>query len=187
MNAPEPKTFITLGILIALAVISVFISQSNQGEQEDDWKVALSMAYYLKGAELRSTGDDGLELFRIKTQHAAQKPDESGIDLTGVDMIYGATDSMPWDLTANTGFIPSDLSVIELHGNVVAVSESDANRKTTIRTERLDIDPDTKQANTQEKVRLDFDGRVVNAKGMEANFETNDLKLLSNVSGKFQP
>ncbi|MGI9290973.1 MAG: LPS export ABC transporter periplasmic protein LptC [Gammaproteobacteria bacterium] len=187
MNAPEPKTFLTLGLLLILAMVSIYIAQDNQSKKEDQWRVALSMAYYLKDAELRSTGADGIELFRIKTRRAAQKPDESGINLTKVDMIYGPPATMAWDLTANSGFIPRDTSIIELYGDVVAVSESNNNSRTTIRTQRLDIDPTTKQANTNERVQLDFNGRIVNAKGMEANFETNDLKLLSNVSGKFHP
>ena len=40
---------------------------------------------------------------------------------------------------------------------------------------------------TDEPVELEFDGRVINATGMQANLETNELKLLADVNGKFMP
>jgi len=187
MHTPEPKTFLFLGILLALALLSLFISSEGQGDKDDGWRKALSMAYYLEDAELRSTGPDGKEVFRILARNAAQEPDELGIKLTEVNMIYGPPTALPWDLKADRGYIPEDASVIELHENVVAVSASIDKPTTVIRTQRLDINPATREATTEARVKLDFDGRVINAKGMEANFETNDLKLLSNVSGKFLP
>ena len=56
-----------------------------------------------------------------------------------------------------------------------------------LRTERLDIEPDTRNAMTTEDVTLEFEGRQIDATGMQANFETNSLKLLSNVNGRFLP
>jgi LPS export ABC transporter protein LptC len=187
MNTPEPKTFFTLGLLLFIALASAYISSDGSADKQKTKRPALSMAYYLQDAELTGTDAEGFELFKIRTRHAAQGTDESGINLTEVSMVYGPPTALPWDLTANSGYITEDMSIIELHGDVVAVSVAADMQKTVIRTQRLDINPATRQANTTARVQLDFDGRVVNATGMEANFETNDLKLLSNVSGKFLP
>jgi LPS export ABC transporter protein LptC len=187
MNTPEPKAFVTLGLLLLLALLSVYISSDGSADKQDKARAVLSMAYYLSDAELTSTGEDGFELFKLRTRRAAQKDDASGINLTDVSMVYGPPTALPWDLTAKTGFIPEDMSIIELQGNVLAITESADQSTTVIRTQRLDINPTTRQAQTQARVQIDFNGRKVNATGMEANFETNDLKLLSNVSGKFLP
>ncbi|NOR20879.1 MAG: hypothetical protein GQ538_12415, partial [Xanthomonadales bacterium] len=51
----------------------------------------------------------------------------------------------------------------------------------------LSIDPATRQATTQQKVVIEYNGRELNATGMNADFEANQLDLLSNVNGKFSP
>lgn len=158
------------------------------------WKVdskpahaELSLAYYLDQAELTGTGPDGKMLFQVWTRRAAQSLGDSSIEMDEVQMVYGPPTALPWKLNANTGRIPADASVIELRGDVVAVSVTEETKPTIIRTQRLDIDPTTRQAKTSHKVILEFDGRIINATGMHANFETNELQLLSNVNGKFLP
>jgi len=63
----------------------------------------------------------------------------------------------------------------------------DSENQTTVRTFYLDIDPETREAFTQDEVVIEYNGREVNATGMRANFATNQLNLLSNVNGKFAP
>jgi LPS export ABC transporter protein LptC len=92
----------------------------------------------------------------------------------------------PWELQANSGNIPADTSIIKLRGNVIAVSRNGRDR-TIIRTQRLNIDPETREATTNRKVIVEFNGRKINATGLLANLETNRLELLSNVNGKFVP
>lgn len=187
MNTPEPRSILSLGLLLLAALISVYMASGGGSDDRKKSRPELSLAYYLKDAELTGTGANGQMLFQVWTRTAAQSPDDSGIDMNDVRMIYGPPTALPWELTANAGRIPKDVSVIELRGNVVAVSAAENKTTTIIRTQRLDIDPETRQASTLSRVQLEFDGRIVNATGMEANFETNDLKLLSNVSGKFLP
>jgi LPS export ABC transporter protein LptC len=187
MNAPEPRSILSLGLLLIAALFSVYISSGGWSDDKEKSRPELSMAYYLTEAKLTGTGADGRILFEVWANKAAQSPDESGIDMDDVRMNYGPPIALPWELTADAGHIPKDASVIELRGNVLAVSAGEDQVTTIIRTQRLDVDPATRQASTTSRVQLDFDGRIVNATGMEANFETNDLKLLSNVHGKFLP
>jgi lipopolysaccharide export system protein LptC len=49
------------------------------------------------------------------------------------------------------------------------------------------VESETLIAETKEDVTLEFGDRVVYASGMEANFETNNLKLLADVNGTFLP
>jgi len=187
MNTPEPRSILFLGLLLVAALFSVYISSGGETDDIKKSRPELSLAYYLYDAELTGTGADGQILFQVWARTAAQSPDDSGIDMDDVRMIYGPPTALPWELTANAGRIPKDASVIELRGDVLAISAAVDRTTTIIRTQRLDIDPATRQASTASRVQLEFGGRIVNATGMEANFETNDLKLLSNVSGKFLP
>jgi LPS export ABC transporter protein LptC len=187
INLPEPRAILSLVFLLAGAAASIYISSQPWDERETERRPELSLAYYLDQAELIGTGEDGEILYQVSTRRAAQRPDDETIEMDQVHMIYGAPTALPWELNADSGRIPADASVIELIGNVVAISSEEGKAPTIIRTQRLDIDPMTRQASTNEKVQLEFGDRILNATGMEANFETNKLDLLADVNGKFAP
>jgi lipopolysaccharide export system protein LptC len=187
MNTPEPRTILSLLLLLAGAIVSAFIVSGTWKEATKPARAELSLAYYLDQAELTGTGPDGKMLFQVQTRRAAQSLGTASIEMDGVRMIYGPPTALPWEINANTGRISTDASIIELSGDVVAISATEGNSPTIIRTQQMDIDPATRQASTTRKVTLEFDGRIVNATGMRANFETNELQLLSNVNGKFLP
>ena len=187
MNTPEPRTIFNFLLLLVAAAASIYIASSNQEPRDKSKKPELSLAYYLDNAELTGTGPDGSILYQVSTRLASQRQDDDTIEMDEVRMIYGPPTAMPWELEANAGRIPADASVIELMGDVVAISEEEGEKATIIRTQRLDIKPETREAFTDEPVELEFDGRVINATGMQANLETNELKLLADVNGKFMP
>lgn len=187
MHSPEPRNLLTLALLLAGAVISTILVVDTWDEEEKREKPQLSLAYYLDSAELTGTAADGTILYRVRTRRAAQSVGDDSIELEEVEMEYGPPEGMPWALAAKTGRIPEDASIIELSGNVVATSGDDKDNATTIRTNRLDIDPETRLATTDQKVTIDYNGRELHATGMRANFEKNQLNLLSNVNGKFVP
>jgi LPS export ABC transporter protein LptC len=187
VSSPEPRTILSLTLLFIGAVLSAFIVSGLGKEDRKPARAELSLAYYLDQAELTGTGPDGEMLFQVWARRAEQSLDDSSIEMDEVRMVYGPHTALSWELNARTGRIPADASIIELRGNVVAVSAAEGSIPTIIRTQRLDINPETRQAETAHKVILEFDGRIVNATGMRANFETNELQLLSNVNGKFLP
>ncbi len=187
MHTPEPLNVIRFVLLAAGATISSLMLVDTWTTDEKASKPELSLAYYLDKAELVRTGPDGKILYRIWTQRAQQTVGDGSIDMDDVRMVYGPTDGLPWELQANKGKIPADARTIELSGNVIATSGHGKEDTTTIRTEKLSIDPATRQATTRLKVVIEYNGRELNATGMKADFEANQINLLSNVNGKFLP
>ena len=187
MYTPEPRNFIRLVLLLAGAGISSLMLVDTQDTDKKSSKPELSLAYYLDQAELIGTGPDGKILYQVWTKRAAQTVGDESVNMEDVRMVYGPPDGLPWKLAANNGSIPGDASIIELSGNVVATSGRTREDTTTIRTDSMSIDPDTRQATTHEKVVIEYNGRELNATGMQADFEANRLELLSNVNGKFAP
>ena len=183
----EPRKILYFAVLLAGAVSSSLIVIDMWDDDDKPAKPELSLAYYLDSAELIGTGPDGSIVFQVWTDRAEQMRGDDSVNLNKLRMVYGPADGQPWELTANSGRIPADASIIELRGDVVATSGEKGTNKTIIRTQQLDIDPETRQAETKQKVAIDYNGRILNATGMEANFETNRLNLLSNVNGKFAP
>ena len=94
---------------------------------------------------------------------------------------------MPWDVFADTGKIPPDGKMVELSGNVIILSKDPGKPETSIRTTQIDLFPDETLARTNKKVGIMRDGQKVNGTGMEAHLDTSEVKILSNVNGKFVP
>jgi len=187
MYSPEPRTIAWLVILAAGAIASSLIVINLDENNDKPAKPELSLAFYLNSAELMGTGPDGEIIYQVWTRRAAQSVGDESIALEDVRMTYAPPESLPWELEAIAGRIPADASIIELRGDVIAITGMDTENLTTVKTDSLDINPETLQANTEEKVVIESNGRILNAIGMQANFETNQLKLLSNVNGKFTP
>lgn len=186
-TTPEPRTLLRLLLLGAGAAVTSFIVFLDRDRDDEDRRPKLQLAYYLDSATLTGTGPDGAVLYSVSTRRAQQMNDARQIELDEISMDYGAPQGLPWNVRADRGRIPQDASVIVLEGNIVAVSGADHPNRTEIRTEQLSIDPDTMLATTDKKVTLLFEARRLNATGMEADFKTNNLRLLSNVNGKFTP
>ena len=187
MRTPDPRTVISLLFLAVGAALSSLLAVFNEEDEPEDRPPELQLAYYLDTAELTGTAADGTVLYTVRTSRARQVSESDSIELADILMDYGAPDNMPWKVRADRGQIPAGARVIELQGNVVAVSGAAPPEQTVINTERLTIEPGTMRASTEKYVRLTFNDRHLNATGLQADFAANNLKLLSNVNGKFVP
>lgn len=189
MRTPEPRTVATILVLAVGAAFSTFLAVTSADKEPAERGPELQLAYYLDTAELTGTAADGTVLYTVKTRRAQQMSESNSIELTEILMDYGASEGKPWKVRADRGRIPAGARIIELEGNVVAVSggQSAGQGQTVINTERLDIEPGTMRASTKKRVRLSFNNRQLNATGLQADFAANNLKLLSNVNGKFTP
>jgi LPS export ABC transporter protein LptC len=73
-------------------------------------------------------------------------------------------------------------------GHVRAVSsEGFSGSETEIRTQYLEIYPENFLAETDERVQIRIGARSLTATGMLASLKDNQVKLKSNVRGKFAP
>ncbi|MBT8422471.1 MAG: LPS export ABC transporter periplasmic protein LptC [Gammaproteobacteria bacterium] len=187
MTMPDLRTVMVLLLLGAIAAVTSFVVYVNNEDDDVAERPELQLAYYLDSATLTGTGPDGQVRYSMTTRRAQQRNDAQEIALDDIRMDYGAPQGLPWKVRADRGRIPQGESVIVLEGNIIAISGADHPNRTEIRTQILSIDQNTMLARTNEKVTLLFEERRLNATGMEADFATNNLKLLSNVNGKFIP
>jgi LPS export ABC transporter protein LptC len=187
MELPNTGTIFRFSLLSAATVLSTVVFLQTREPEVNPLKARLSLAYYLDSAELKGTGPDGETLYEVRTGRASHVVADDSIAMDEDEMVYSPNGPQAWNLTANTGRIPADASVIELNGNVKIQSGSGNSAATTISTEQLELNPATRQARTQDAVVVDYDGQLVNATGLEADLKRNRLKLLSNVHGDFTP
>ncbi|WP_086929956.1 LPS export ABC transporter periplasmic protein LptC [Agarilytica rhodophyticola] len=126
----------------------------------------------------------------VKLEHyRTQDEDEAQEIFTLIDkpQLVFYQDKEPWLVLANKGKITSLNERIELWNNVV-VKHTDADGiTTTITTQRLNVDPIGKVAETAEAVKINSDSVEIKGTGLHADFVAQKLKLLSKVRGLYDP
>lgn len=182
------RNLLTLTALLIGAVASgVLLFRSGPEEPADEQGPRLGIGYFMTDARLVGTGEDGRALYRVSAANASQNLADGAVEMEEVRMIYDPLADIPWDVRADAGRMPPDGNIIELEGNVVATTREGDRAPTTIRTDYLEMDPETFVAQTSRKVTVEYEGRNVYATGMRLYLRDDRLQLISNVNGKFVP
>jgi len=174
-------------LAVVAGVTTVLVLQYEEPEKSDSRSGELDIAFFIKQAEVTGTAPDGRIIYRVKADYAQQNPDSDAITMETVALSYDPAADTPWDLFSDTGRIPSDGKLVILEGNVLALSKEPETSAISIRTSRLYVTPGEKTARTDRKVVIERDGQRVNGIGMEADLNSSNVKLLSNVNGKYLP
>ena len=176
-------------ILLSVAAVSsgLLLSRLEDKPKDADRAPRLGAGYYVESAELIGTGDNGAVLYRVQTDQATEQLADGSVALEKVRIVYTAEEAVPWNLTANSGRIPPDGKMVELLGDVVAMTREGEGPPAIIRTEYLRLEPDNYVAFTDRKVTIDYADSRLFAVGMRAYLKEDRLQLLSNVNGKFVP
>jgi lipopolysaccharide export system protein LptC len=182
------RRILGLTLLLTAAIGSWYLSQFLvQRDASHTTTDAGHDGFYLREARVLGTDDNGELLYRIEAEYAEQRS-PSEIDFQHVNIHYASLSNVPWTLVADHASIAEDQKRVLLTGNVMAVSnEGFSGDVTEIRTQQLEFEPDTYVARTDDRVQIRIGTRSLTATGMLALLQENQLRLQSNVSGKFVP
>jgi lipopolysaccharide export system protein LptC len=172
---------------LALAAVAsgVLLFRAEEEQAPAATTPRLGVGYYVNDATLTGTDDAGRILYRLSAATVVQTPADGSISLQSVAMNYDPAGQAPWTLHADTGRIPPGGKMIELSGNVVAATREADSPAATIRTDYLELDPDTEVATTDREVVIDYAGSTVHATGLRAMLRQDRLQLLSDVTGRY--
>ncbi len=175
--------------LLALATLSGLLALRAERDAPPaaSRSAPLGVGYYLRDATLSGIGDDGKLRYRISATAVNQVMADGSVALEEVALDYGRGSDLPWNVRAEAGRIPPGGKIIELTGNVVAVTRDSDHPPATIRTDYLEFDPDTSIAATDKEVTIDYAGSTVHAIGMRALLREDRLELLAAVKGRYVP
>ncbi|GMR16986.1 MAG: hypothetical protein BMS9Abin32_035 [Gammaproteobacteria bacterium] len=176
-------------VLLTIAAAGTWYLANSLAQQEiavTSGSVA-GEGFYLRSARVLGTDDSGQLLYSIEAEYAEQFGKDA-IEFRNVRIQYSASAGVPWTLAADTAWIGADRRLIELSGNVTAVSNNGfSGRVTEIRTPYLTLAPDTFRAETDQRVQIRIGSRSLTATGMLALLRENKLQLKTNIRGKFVP
>lgn len=183
----SPRNIVVIVLLTAAALASWYLARQDNSTDGDAPLESVHRGYYLKSARILGTGPDGALLYEILAEHAEQQ-DDNRIAFTDVRINYSPQSEVPWTVNADTATIHKDEQRVQLSGHVTALSsEGFSGNDTEIRTQYLELDPDSYLAETDQRVQIRIGARSLTATGMLASLKENQLELKSNVSGKFVP
>jgi LPS export ABC transporter protein LptC len=180
-------------ILLIAAIASSVVFMLAPGRQAPpQTKLRSEQGYYVRKGTLTGTGADGRILYRVTTRAARQNLDDGTISMQEVAVSYAPAAEIPWDMRATRGQIPQDSNIIQLSGDVLVTSMAGAaaNRRQaplTIRTDYLELDPDTYIATTDRQVAIERSRDTLHARGMRVYLKQDRLQLQSEVRGNFLP
>jgi LPS export ABC transporter protein LptC len=179
-------------LLLATIASSVVVMLAPDRQAPARTETRTEQGYYVRAGTLTGTGPDGRMIYRITTQAARQNLDDGTISMEEVAVRYMPSAKIPWDMRASSGQIPPDSNIIQLSGDVLVTSTASAaasNRQAplTIRTNYLELDPDTYIATTDRHVAIERSRDTLHARGMRVYLKQDRLQLEAEVRGNFRP
>jgi lipopolysaccharide export system protein LptC len=184
----SPRNIAVTILLTAAALGSWYLARQNSEEEAiESSDEAIHLGFYVKSARILGTGPDGAFLYEIQAKHAEQRGEDE-VSLTEVLINYSPASDIPWIVDADSALLSQHDRLVRLSGHVRAVSsEGFSGDEAEIRTEYLELDPESYIATTNERVQIRIGARSLTATGMLASFKENQIELKSNVNGKFVP
>lgn len=179
---------IGLVLLVVAAIGSWYVARDDASDADQQViREPISRGYYLKAARIFGTDATGELIYEILAERAVQLEDET-VSFADVRLRYAPGSEVPWSVDADEALIDPAKPEILLTGHVRAVSsEGFEGNDTEIRTDYLELDPESYIARTDRRVQIRIGARSLTATGMLASLQENQLELQSNISGKFLP
>jgi LPS export ABC transporter protein LptC len=141
--------------------------------------------YYLVDAELQSFDDDGLINNRIFADRVEQLPGSEAFVFEVVRVQWAPAANISWQLTAASGDMPKDRSLVELHGVLLSRMLDQSGALATFETSELTLNADSGVATSSQSV-IFRDGRAqVSATGMTLDMQTDTYTLEPDVTIRF--
>ena len=185
----QRRELFALGALTAIAMLTWL--WSRQGIEDEGPATVMGAAapgYYLNGASILGTDEQGRALFHVQAARAEELPAEQRLLLSDIAVRYQPDTEVPWVLTATQGQAFLEQTYLDFSGEVeLTRSEPSDSGPMLIRTSSLRLEPETFDVRTDGPVSLYFDDRRLDAVGLSANLKAERLALESNVHGVFGP
>jgi LPS export ABC transporter protein LptC len=149
---------------------------------------AQPLGYYVHGARLLGTDEQGHVVYRVIAQRLDELPDAGLLVFDGVRVEYQPAGAIPWEISADGGRGPKDGREIELNGNVELKSlPADGAEPIVITTGMLKFSADTSRAETDDAVNIRVGDWRFDAVGLRTDLKDDTLRLESEVHGIFAP
>lgn len=170
--------------LLAVAALAGCTRGSDSTARPDE--TARDPGYSASDAEILQMDADGLPRYRLQARHIEQDPRSLEVALDDIRLETRERATASWQVTAPQGRLSSDSQRLQLAGGVVleggAVRDVDRLR---LRTATLQYDLASARIRTVDKVEVSLQGHVLAGTGLDADLRTRQVRLQTEVHGRF--
>jgi LPS export ABC transporter protein LptC len=181
-------------ILLALVLVGVAVwltltsGQIGRVTAQPNRRAGPDQGYAATDATVVQTGADGLPMYTLEAQHVQQDPQSDVIDLTAVHMTYRDAAGGQWQGHADQAKARQDSAQIDLTGAVNLSGTFAGNEHPAhILTDELHVDTRAEVIQTRSAVKLLWAGVVVDGRGLVVHIKDHNIKLESDVHGRYVP
>ena len=179
------RTGLTIALL--LGAIASGWSVWQQSRPVDDGVLKTRPDYVLRDFEITSLDKQGQESFTLRGPVLQRDPADKTMELATPVFLVPDRENRYWRINAKYGVVPADGSQLQLRGDVLATSPADAPPATRIQTEQLNLFPGENRATSSTAVAITRPGLTMNGHGMQADFDRQQISLLSQVRTRYVP
>ncbi len=149
--------------------------------------VAARSDFVLHDFELISLDSQGKESFTLRAPRLQRDPGAKSMSLETPLFLVPDRQGAYWEVRAQHGHVPDDGKQLKLRGKVVATSPAQVPPPTRIETEELNLFPGENRATSALAVTLVRPGLTMRGRGLQADFDRQQVSLLSDVHARYVP
>lgn len=177
---------LVLGVLLFVAAaLSGWSLWKNRVQPEEARAASGRSEYVLNNFELTALDKDGKESFTLRAPKLQETPGARTMDLTSPLFLLPDAQGRHWEIRSNTGWVSEDRDEIRLRGAVDATSPQGDARNVNMKTEQLNVFPETNRATSEAVVTITQPGSILRGRGLEADLADKRYKLLSQVRTRY--
>lgn len=176
---------VTAILLLAAIVSGWSVWRLSGGGAEQ--AAATRSDYVLHDYEIVSLDAEGDESFTLRGPRLQRDPGAKSMSLETPQFLVPDRHGAYWDVRAQRGLVPDDGKELRLRGHVVANSPKQTPPPTRIETEELNLFPRENRAASAATVTLTRPGLTMRGRGMRADFDRQQVSLLSDVRTRYVP
>ena len=178
--AVNPRNLLLFGALGVLALVTWVIARiaEEPAVQRVDSGPS-SQGYYLTGAVMHVTDDEGKIYYRIVADRVTQESEEQEIVLDGMRLEYTPDTNVRWRVYAGTGRAHADRDFLNLAEDVrVVYVADDSAEEIVFETDEMSLDADKFLAYSERDVTLHKGNSEMTAAAFELNMQTDTYTLI---------
>ncbi len=182
------RAILTLALL-AGALLSGWALWLQRDRDEAVGPVSKRPDYVLHDFEVVVLDKVGQEAFTLSAPRLERDPDVRTMDIaTPLFQIPPKTggQSSAWEVRSQTGWVSATGDEVRLRGNVRADSTNADGKPVKIRTDELNVFPDTRRATSTAAVTVTQPGLILNGRGLEADLGAKRIILKNDVKARYE-
>ncbi|MGV8944484.1 LPS export ABC transporter periplasmic protein LptC [Thermomonas sp.] len=176
-----------LTLLLLLAVIASGWSVWTHSNVSSIQTVAERPDYVLHDYEIVALDSQGKEDFTLRGPQLERDIGAKSMTLLTPLFLVPDRNGAYWEVRAKHGFVPEDGNQLRLRGDVVATSPMQAPPQTRIEASELNLFPRENRATSSVAVTVTRPGLTMRGRGLEADFNRQQVALLSDVHSRYVP